>query len=98
MPANIDVEIAAPCGDGDVLIAVGTRCIPLSTETVTSQLHNTNDSDRDFPVPPFSGSGIAIDCNTLATSSTTGLKLIGTANFFDSTIGDLHTNQTLVCQ
>jgi hypothetical protein len=99
MGAVIDVEIAPPCADGDVLIAVGQRCIPLTTETLTSQLHNTNNTPaKDFPVPPFTGSGAALLCEDLATSVTTGLSLVGTVNFFDSTIGDLHTNQTLVCQ
>jgi hypothetical protein len=99
MPANIDVEIAPPCGDGDILIAVGTRCIPLSTEAVASQLHNTNHTPgKDFPVPPFNGSGTAIACDGMSTSVLTGLKLVGSVNFFDSTIGDLITTQTLLCQ
>jgi cysteine-rich repeat protein len=99
LSANIDVEINPPCGDGDILIAVGTRCIPLTTELVTSQMHNTNNTPgKDFPTTPINISGSSIPCTTLATSTTTGLTLAGAANFMDSTIGDLTTTQFLVCQ
>jgi cysteine-rich repeat protein len=96
--ANIDVEIASPCGDGDVLIAVGTRCIPLTTEQVTSQMHNTNNSPgKDFPVPAWTGTGAAIACSTLAGNVTSGLSVVGSANFFDSTIGDLQSQIVFSC-
>jgi hypothetical protein len=95
--ANIDVEINPPCGDGDVLIAVGTRCIPLTTEAVTSQIHNANNSPGDFPVPPFTSIGTGIPCSTLATSTTTGLQVVGSVNFFDSTIGDLQSQIMFSC-
>jgi hypothetical protein len=99
MGAVIDVEIAPPCGDGDILIAVGTRCIPLTTEAFTSQIHNSNHTfPKDFPADPITGSGTAIDCATLATSTTTGIKLVGAANFFDSTIGDLTTEESFSCE
>jgi hypothetical protein len=99
LPANIDVEIGPPCDGTDILIGVGTRCIPLTTEVVTSQMHNTNNTPgKDLPVLPFTGVGTPIPCATLADSTTTGLVLVGSVNFFDSTIGDLTTNQTLVCQ
>jgi hypothetical protein len=99
MPANIDVEVNPPCGDGDILIAVGTRCVPLSTQHVHSQVvQANNDPNSALPEPLFSASGSAISCWNLASSVTARLKLVGTVNFFDSTIGDLHTNQTLVCQ
>jgi hypothetical protein len=38
------------------------------------------------------------DGATLATSTTTGLKLVGGLGFFDSTLGDILSAQTLVCQ
>jgi hypothetical protein len=99
LPVNINVESNAPCGDGDVSIAVGTRCIPLTSETVTSQLHDTNNtSGKNFPAVAFTDSGTGIDCNDLAGSITTGLSMVGSVNFFDSTIGDLHTQQNFTCE
>jgi hypothetical protein len=97
--AEINVEIIAPCGDGDILIAVGTRCIPLTTETVTAQIHSTNNTPgKDFPLSASSATGIAIGCPAMASSTLTGLTLVGAVNFFDTTIGDLQTNQVFTCQ
>jgi hypothetical protein len=100
LPANINVEIAAPCGNGDILIAVGTRCIPLTTESlIASQIHNTNwTPGKDFPIPATQLRGSRIDCLTLSSSVTTGITLVGSVNFFDSTIGDLTTSEVLTCQ
>jgi hypothetical protein len=96
---EINVESAAPCGDGDVSIAVGTRCVPLTTEAVTSQIHDTNNTmGKDFPNPAFNATGIGIDCNDLGTSVTAGMNLVGSVNFFGSTIGDIHTQLTFTCQ
>ncbi len=99
MPVNIDVEINPPCGDGDVLIAVGTRCLPLTTETVTSQMHNANNSGgKNFPVPATNLLGVPADCLDLETSILTGTRMVGSLNFFDSTIGDLTTAEDFTCQ
>jgi cysteine-rich repeat protein len=96
---TINVEIDAPCGDGDVLIAMGTNCIPLTTETVTAQVHNANNVPGwDAPQPPFTASGNAISCSTLVTSTTTGVTLVGAAHFFDTTLGDLQPQTVFTCQ
>jgi hypothetical protein len=82
-----------------VLIAVGTRCIPLTTEAATAQIHNANNTPgKDFPEPVFSATGIATGCPTIATSTVTGLTLVGAANFSDSTIGDLQSQLSFACQ
>jgi cysteine-rich repeat protein len=82
LPANINVEVAGPCGDGDVLIALGTRCVPLTTEMVTSQMRNTNNTPgKDFPIPASTASGNTISCEALITSTTTGIVMVGSVNF-----------------
>jgi hypothetical protein len=87
-----------PCTDGDILIAVGTRCLPFATEQVTSQMHNTTSMPgKDFPVPAFTAIGIQSPCSTLATSVTTNLAVVGSVNFFDSTIGDIQARIYFVC-
>jgi hypothetical protein len=99
MDTNINVELAGPCDGADILIAVGERCIPLTSEALSSQIQNTNNSPgKVFPDPAATNAGVAIDCLDLATSATTGLRLVGTVNFFDSTIGDLNTMQAFTCQ
>jgi hypothetical protein len=78
MPVNIDVETGAPCGDGDVLIAVGTRCLPLTTETVSTQITNANNTAAKlFPPVPAVQVGSSGTCSALATSVTTGVGLVG---------------------
>jgi cysteine-rich repeat protein len=99
LPTEMNIEIDAPCGDGDILIAVGTRCMPMTTQAITSQLLNANNTPgKDFPWPPSTASGSAISCPALATSTTTGIVMVGSVNFFDTTIGDLNTNQTFTCR
>jgi hypothetical protein len=96
---TINVEDGAPCGDGDVIIAVGNRCIPLTTATSTSVMHNTNNTPaKDFPVPGFNETGVGVTCPNLAGSVTAGIQLVGAVNFFDSTIGDLQSQLVLNCQ
>ncbi len=99
LSVNINVESAAPCGDGDVLIGVGTRCLPLTTETITSQIVDANNTPgKLFPPSGFTNTGARADCPALATSTTTGIKLVGAVNFFDSALGDLTTTELLICQ
>ena len=97
--AVINVELASPCDGADVLIAVGTRCIPLTTEAVSSIIDNSdNQSGVELPLGGVSGSGTAAVCNDLTISTTTGIVLAGAANFFDSTIGDLAVDLSFTCR
>jgi hypothetical protein len=99
LSVNINVETSAPCGDGDILIAVGTRCIPLTTGTVTSQIHDANNTaGKNFPTTALNMTGAAISCDDLSAGDTTGLNLVGSVNFFDSTIGDIQSAQNFICQ
>jgi cysteine-rich repeat protein len=97
---NINVEIAEPCGDGDLFIALGTRCVPMTTEKAMAQVHNTNNTpDKDFPDPAFSASGSALPCWILATSTTTGLRMVGAVSFFDDyAVGDVQSQLSFTCQ
>jgi hypothetical protein len=97
MDMEITIESGAPCGDGDVGSSLGSRCIPLTTETISSQIHNADPDPGpgvDFPVPPASDTGNAIDCLDLAAGITTDLTLVGTLNFFESAY-DINTIWTV---
>jgi cysteine-rich repeat protein len=95
--ADIIVEIRSPCGDGDVLISVGSACIPLTTESFTTVILDSNNS---APPVPIAGSllGAPISCQDLASSVTTDLRMVGAINFFDSTVGDLAVALNFRCQ
>ena len=47
--ANINVESNAPCGDGDIKVAIGRTCIPLTTATAATQVNNANFSANSVP-------------------------------------------------
>jgi hypothetical protein len=100
LSSNFDIETDLPCGDGDVLIAFGTRCIPLTSEASTFVIHNVNNvPGKDFPAgPPWWRTGAPIDCEDLAASAMTGLHLAGAMDFLDSTIGDVGIWIDVVCE
>lgn len=67
--SSIIVERAAPCGDGDILITVGTRCIPLTTASAETVLLSANglicsgsqaicSTDEDCPEGETCGTGM----------------------------------------
>jgi hypothetical protein len=96
--ADINVEQNAPCGDGDVKVAVGRTCIPLTSATATTQVNNANFSSSSVPSSPASNTGSRIACSAIAGDDTSGLQLRGVANFFGSTLGDLAVELFSNCQ
>jgi hypothetical protein len=96
---SIVIETGAPCDQTDTLIVVGTQCIPMTTETAAASMSNANDvSGTPLPAGGSLSSGIAAICNDLASSTATGIELVGAVNFFDSTIGDLAVTLRFTCE
>jgi hypothetical protein len=95
---NLTVEQFAgtPCDGVGVTIDVGDTCAPLSSASANG-LFNNND-DNGGSLGPFSGTGLPTDCSTFETSVTTGMELSGTTAFYGSTVGDILTGLTLVCE
>lgn len=101
--ASLNVESAAPCGDGDVLIPVGQSCIPLSTQRADVLITNANFNQCGSPpcmIPPSPGSvaGVDLMCSTFDGGSSSGLKGVGAVSFFGSTLGDLAVTLEATCQ
>lgn len=96
--ADINIENAAPCGDGDVKLAVGRTCIPLTSATASTQINNANFGSSSVPSSPTSDTGSRLACSTIGGGTTSGLQLRGVANFFGSTIGDLAVELFSNCQ
>ncbi|MFQ5513351.1 MAG: hypothetical protein ACE5FG_02850 [Myxococcota bacterium] len=101
---EINVEstpLPDPCGNGDILIAVGETCVAMTTETATSVINDANFS-TGATIPPSSPPAVLMgsggDCASLVNSVTTGIEIVGFANFFDSTIGDLQASLVFGCQ
>ncbi len=97
---EFDVELAPPCGDGDILIALGSVCISLSTESVENVILNANDGDPNevHMIGPFMLEGLPGDCLDLENSMTAGMAIVGQLDFFDTTIGDIKAQTFFNCQ
>lgn len=98
LSSAITVEAALPCDGLDVIIDVGSTCIPLTTATSTGSINNENNVGGTRITPAISGVPTP-GCEDLATSITTGTKLVGIINFLDnSTLGDLDVTASFTCQ
>ncbi|MFQ5513479.1 MAG: hypothetical protein ACE5FG_03510 [Myxococcota bacterium] len=100
---DINVERFAlpdPCGNGDILIAVGDSCVPMTTEIATSVVNDANfmvGATLPTSTPPAVAQGEPGECLPLANTVSSRIRLVGFANFFDSRIGDLQSTLSFVC-
>lgn len=97
---EIDVERAAPCGDGDLLFAVGRHCIPFTSEGATGRLVDA-DAVPGALLPdggPNDVLGQRRTCDVLA-SSASGLVLVSAMHVFDVPLaGDIAFAFSLGCE
>ena len=97
--AVLNIEDNPPCGDGDVKIAVGQSCIPMTNATVESSIVNGNYSGVELPLAgPVSSTGVPLECATLQGGDATGLEFNGSVNFFGSTLGDIVVELVSICK
>ena len=89
---RITVEQAEPCDSVDINIDLPDKCIPLSTEESLGEILNAN-SNLGTKIPKGAAdrvfTGTPANCEDLSNGIVTGIKMSGTANFFDSNLGDL---------
>jgi hypothetical protein len=86
------------CDGNDVSIRVGDTCSPLTTETATGVLTNANNGGAQVPPGGFTDTGLPGNCASLATSNTSGIRLVGAAEFYASTIGDINSQLRVICE
>lgn len=102
--ATLNVESAAPCGDGDVIIPVGQTCIPLTTQRADALVTNANFNQCVSPpclIPPAAPAsvlGADLSCPAFDGGSATGLSGVGAVTFFGSSLGDLAVTLQATCQ
>lgn len=99
--STLVVETGSPCGNGDVLIEVGTTCIPVTTQRATSLINDANFTPGGkVPADPNVNDlmGTALSCETLDGGTLTGLSGVGAVNFFGSALGDLAVGLRATCQ
>ncbi len=90
---QILVETFAPCDTTDIFIFLPTKCVPLSTERGIGTIRNANDAiGQTLPLGEQNIlEGVPINCADISNGNVSGVRLGGTANFFDSSLGDLQT-------
>jgi hypothetical protein len=97
---DMNIENAAPCDGTDIKIAIGARCLPLTTATATDVIANSNFiAGQQLPANgPITASGASQSCSNLGAGHLTGLTTVGMANFFGSPLGDIAAKIVVQCQ
>jgi hypothetical protein len=91
--ADLSIENTIPCNGTDVLIAIGTTCLPFTTQRAHGRIDDANLIPGSIiPAPPQSPdandqTGSPLACSTVDSSTTTGLVAVGAANLFGSLFG-----------
>jgi hypothetical protein len=104
---QIDVELPSNglCDQPNPSIQLAPVCGAVTTATAAGLILDANNTGGKT-IPPIGGVGVAPDvksgtatsCATMSTSTLTGLKLVGHLGFFDSTLGDIFSTNTFICQ
>lgn len=97
---RVRVEAALPCDGTDVLIDIGERCVPITTENAQALL---GDQDlvpgKVLPAGFDLIGGTARTCDALRSSGASGMILVSTINEFDlPLVGDVYLLLGLGCQ
>ena len=99
-PVGVQIDVELPT-DGDCedenTIVLPPLCGAVTTTTAIGQIAKVNDSENDLPAQPSELTGQAISCDDLRAGNLTNLTVVGHLAFFDSTLGDVFSAQTFVC-
>ena len=99
MAFNLTVEPnpgnGSACDGADVSITVGDTCAPLTTTAVSAIENNANNGGTSFG--PFNATGTTGSCAAFQGGSTAAISLVGSTQFYASTIGDILTGLKLNC-
>jgi hypothetical protein len=97
---SVDVEMAEPCGDGDVLFWVGDRCVPFTTEAAQGVIVGANNVPAaQIPAGIDIYGGLPLECGDLANNGTGGLVLASRVNVLDVQLaGDVAFAFVLACE
>jgi hypothetical protein len=97
---RLRVEAALPCDATDVLLDIGERCLPLTTESARASLTDQDHvPGRELPSGSDVLGGRALSCDVLQDAGTPGLILASAANAFDVPLaGDVYLLLGLGCE
>jgi hypothetical protein len=97
---NVELPSNGHCGD-TATIQLAPVCGGVSTGTSIGAVLNANNMlGTTIPTtdPPSVIEGNPVTCDSFKAHNITGLKLVGQLGFFDSTLGDIRTGNTFICQ
>ena len=97
---NVELPSNGRCGD-TATIQLPPVCGNVTTRTSSGLVRNANNTaNATIPasMPPSVVQGASVSCDAFKGGSVAGLKLVGQLGFFDSTLGDIRTGNTFVCQ
>jgi len=102
---NVELPSNGICDQAMPTIQLAPVCGAVTTAQAKGLVKNANNTPAKT-IPPIGGvgtapdiiNGIATTCGTIQTSTLTGLKLVGHLGFFDSTLGDIFSTNTFICQ
>ena len=97
---QIDVELPTDgdCADADT-IKLPAICGAVTSTTATGVIIDANNGAGTLPTGgPNSQTGVGTTCANVAASTVSGLKLGGHLAFFDTTLGDIFSENTFACQ
>jgi hypothetical protein len=102
---NVELPSNGLCDQAVPTISLAPVCGAVTTTSAKGLVQNANNTAAKT-IPPIGGvgtapdikTGAAISCGTIQSSTLTGLKLVGHLGFFDSTLGDIFSTNTFICQ
>ena len=97
---NVELPSNGRCGD-TATIQLPPVCGNVTTRASSGLVRNSNNTPgATIPasMPPSVLQGASVSCDAFKGGSVAGLKLVGQLGFFDSTLGDIRSGNTFVCQ
>lgn len=84
---HIEVEANRPCGDGDVILDVGSQCVPFTTEFTEAFLTDANNvPGRELPPHGNNAQGFTVTCPDFASRGPSELQVVSAVTFFEAPV------------
>ncbi len=95
---DVAVESTLPCGDGDIVLEIGPRCVPFTTGRTDTLIADADNVAMREVRPDGAFYGIPRACDAIAADGPAALTLAATAAFLDApVIGDMAFTFVLTC-
>ncbi len=84
---RIEVEANQPCGDGDVILELGSQCLPFTTEDTAAYLTDANNvPGQELPPGGNTLYGFPVTCPGFAAGGPSAISMVTAVNFFEAPV------------